>query len=262
MVKIKQPNKKELKGPWLLAKEDLLILDTVLNIIEGNLIRSWEIQKSNEIDKENGRKEIIERHLSNIEHTKYFIFKDKNRQSLQGESIKDIIISNEIRNFSPIELEIKIEYGYLNCNYFEIKIKDSFTYECFCFDNKLLNEIYYQIETWTEIKKPNKFLFVWKNVLSSSFILGVFIALTYSMLEFKIKDNILGVDINMLDLKAFTVFFVLFVLIGFPPSTLLGVGKNEKIIKIRKFQLKYTRWFLGCYVLFLLEYFFNWLNIF
>lgn len=191
-----QPREKEISGPWLLGLKELEELDTIIHFIDNKLSISHnlELRAEAEKDLQDGRFDSINKALEanskfsfGRQKVKKITVISKDEIKITDESLKNILIDSQIKNFSPKELNITIEYGFENT--FTLNIRKRFdgdlTYKIKCFDNSIENEINYEIENWVDNNEPNKAAKVWSKysfpmILISGYIMFTALGKIYS----------------------------------------------------------------------------------
>ncbi|WP_462250980.1 hypothetical protein [Ekhidna sp.] len=171
---LKYPQKKEIKGPWLISYEKLEELAQIVESIEEKLERSWIEQLRIEIH--NKYEELTEEEFSNkLEQTKSDPWYNRHESTCQligfdetrliDKSMSNLLIDGAINSLKPKAINISISYGRLSENKFELNVSNLYEgelkYEVECFEPKAKDEIQYQIERWIDKQKPSRVLQFW-----------------------------------------------------------------------------------------------------
>lgn len=176
MGHLQYPQKREIKGPWLICQEDLEKLDVVLLNIDALIKKSWESQIQIEVYSENSNatKEELEnlinerkdRSYGNV-HEKKCEFITKDEHKLLDVGIMGLLRDNTLKTLSPREFHANIVHGAYYQNKFDLRISDLYRgdlrYEIECFDSSIRDEVQYEIDKWIDKLKPNRVLQFWSN---------------------------------------------------------------------------------------------------
>lgn len=176
MGKIIHPQKKEIKGPWLLSQDDFKSLNIVLENINNLLYQYWLSGVENIIKDENN--EISDEELAlaiedkkkqrwNEAHKTHCEITSKDGIKLTDETILGLLKDKSLINLKPTAFRCNIQHGGIYENSFELKIsnfyKGSLEYDIECSDAQTKNEIQYEIDNWIDKRKPNIALQFWSN---------------------------------------------------------------------------------------------------
>jgi len=175
MGQIIHPNAFDIKGPWLLDRDDFKQLEKIIAEIKTSFKASLDFEieafiKSSKIN-ENLSVEQIQEEVNKaakkypfdrIDNSCYF--KSKDNTKLLGVTLNDILKDANLNSFSPNEFYSYIRYG--DNNKFTIEINrynGRLSYELQCFDEQIGNELKDQINQWIETKQPKRFVRLWSN---------------------------------------------------------------------------------------------------
>ena len=176
MGQIIHPQKKEIKGPWLLNHDDFEALDGVIQSIDSFLYQSWLEKIKSDIQNEN--KEISEEELNKrvedsktkswyYKHVKECQLTSKDETKLSDESVLGLLKDQTLSSLKPKSFTVKIRHGGIIENSFELKIsnfyKGELSYDISCYDPSIKDEIQYEIDKWIDKRKPNRALQIWSN---------------------------------------------------------------------------------------------------
>jgi len=187
MGQIIHPQKKELKGPWLLNQDDFESLNSVIDKIDVLLEKSWLDNIKFDLQKKYKqiREEELDKRFEETKNERLFdkheiecLIVSKDETKLSDKSILGLLKDQSLSSLKPKSFNVKIRHGGNYENSFELKIsnfyKGELSYEINCYDSNIKDEIQYEIDKWIEKHKPNSVLQVWSNYGSSiTFILLV-----------------------------------------------------------------------------------------
>lgn len=174
MGQIIHPQKKEVKGPWLLNHEDFESLHEVIETIDRMLYQSWGNKIEIEIQEKN--KDISIEELSqltqkekkngwNDKHIKNCVITSKDEIKLRDESIHGLLKDKTLEQLKPNTFNINISHGLLSENSFDLKVSNfydgSLYYDISCSQPDLKDEIQYEIDKWIDKRKTNTVLQKW-----------------------------------------------------------------------------------------------------
>ena len=186
MGKIIHPQKKEIKGPWLLNQEDFETLDIVFEKIDILLYQSWLNNEENKIKQE--KKDITEEELSkeiekkkneswNYKYVKKCEITSNDESKLSDETILGILKDKTVEKLKPKSFNLNVRHGSIYENSFDLKVsnyyKGALDYDINCSDTHIKDEIQYEIDKWIDKRKPNWALQIWSNY--GDFIIYTFI---------------------------------------------------------------------------------------
>jgi hypothetical protein len=191
MGKIIYPQKKEIKGPWLIDQDNFESLNIVIETIDDLLSKSWinqieiEVKEQNKNVSEDESNKLIEdrknRNYSN-KHIKKCEITSKDETKLSDESILGILKDKTLEKLNPKSFSVSIIHGTYYENSFDLKVSNLYQgelrYDINCFDPSIQNEIQYEIDKWIDKRKPNRALQVWSNygdLIIFTFIVPLFL---------------------------------------------------------------------------------------
>jgi len=185
MGKLYVPPEKEIIGPWLLGLKELEELDEVIEYIDDKLKISYENELNVKAQKfiDNGKYGSLEEAFEK-EYKKYFKINKKkaivlisnDETRLIDNRLRNILIDNKLKSFSPKALTVDIEYGYTNVFSFDVKkrLDGALKYKVRCVDSEIENEVSYKIENWIESSQPNKISQLWNKYSTAIYFIGLF----------------------------------------------------------------------------------------
>ncbi|WP_299103565.1 hypothetical protein [uncultured Winogradskyella sp.] len=176
MGQIIHPQKREIKGPWLLNQDDFEALNSVIENIDNLLYQSWLGKIESDVKNEN--KKITEEELNKlVEENKSKSWYDKHiteceitsqdETKLSDKSILGLLKDQTLSTLKPKSFNVKLRHGGIFENSFELKVsnfyKGELSYDISCYDLNIKDEIQYEIDRWIEKRKPNRALQLWSN---------------------------------------------------------------------------------------------------
>lgn len=164
MGKLYNPSKRIFTGPWFLDIKALEELDEIVEFANEKL----EISR-NEIIESLALKDFEDKKRESLEDAKAYVIKysydsirkditliSKDESKLKDNTIKELLVDPKIKNFSPKELSIDIEYGRTNKFSFNVKQRydGELEYEVKSTKSEVEDEINYKLENWVDKYKP------------------------------------------------------------------------------------------------------------
>lgn len=175
------PSKRTFSGPWLLDKVALEQLDEIVEYANQELEKC-----RNEIIDSEAQKDFDQKKFDSLEKAKTFALKhswdtvrkdivliSNDESKLKDNSIKELLVDPKIKNVSPKELSIDIEYGRKNRFSFNAKQRydGELEYDIQSTKSEIEDELNYKLENWVDKYKPNIIQSKW---LQLSFPLAIF----------------------------------------------------------------------------------------
>jgi hypothetical protein len=185
------PAEQKIPGPWLLDRKQLLELDKVIQLAQEKLL----IALNEEVKQNSGKENIKIIHDINTTVTLTAI----NRNKIVDKSIAGILKDQKANEFKPTELKIEIGQRYSDCFLvFEVSncIDGDLEYSIKCNDDKIKDEINYEMESWLENIKPYKLVQIWSNwkllvILPIIFFGYLFLSMSMTVETIDNKDNLI-----------------------------------------------------------------------
>ncbi|HXU27518.1 MAG TPA: hypothetical protein VN698_09825 [Bacteroidia bacterium] len=170
------PSTREIKGPWLLKKEDFEELEKVFIEIENYLEKSLSIEIQETVHTENEKENLSEKEIIALiekakkrysfeKKSKTYMIISEDETRLKDSSIRELLKDKSLRDLKPSEFYIFIENGYNNTIKFEVSDKyfGSLKYDLNCYDSKIKDEIQFEIDNWIDKRIPSRVLKFWSN---------------------------------------------------------------------------------------------------
>lgn len=203
MGKLFNPSKRTFIGPWFLDKNALEELDEIVEfanieleksrneIIESIALKDFEDKKRESI--EEARKYASKYSFDSIRKDIIIISKDESK--LKDNTVKELLVDPKLKNFSPKELSIDIEYGRANKFSFNAKQRydGELEYEVKSTKSEVEDEINYKLENWVDKYKPLTIQSIWLKfafplAMFSGIICFLFLINTFSIYQPSSKE--------------------------------------------------------------------------
>lgn len=202
MGKLIIPNEINIKGPWILEENQFEELNDALIEIEKIIFESYEVEVEREIEEElphlsqwnekvsrqEARNEI-EKTYSFAKNEQFAMLLSKDGKRLRDTSLIGLIKDKYTKDFTPSELQIKIEKGPIS---FMLEINSRYSGELqtriSINEDRFANDINYILNKWVRKNKPNGIVQVWSS-LFPSIIFPLFILLGASSLLIKTDEK-------------------------------------------------------------------------
>lgn len=267
MGKLFIPAEQNIEGPFLLDKKILMDLDDIIKNAHSKLTLASPGNLSPE------KKPTI---------TMQVTLTSKNKSVITDDSISGILKDQKVNDFKPSELLIEVGSRYNRDPSLTMKVTQDYNtleYSIKCVDDKIKDEINYEIEEWIENNKPSKIATLW---FKWGFLLNIIIfcsilILFVSSIDIKVsperialenhistllKDGInddnqnkaielllsatsnakaskAQLEINTKRLKLIVILLIVFVMVCIGPKTTIGLGKNLFKLNFYKFWVKF-----------------------
>lgn len=170
MSKLYISGEKTIEGPWILNSKSFEELSEVLDSINKSIENS-----ANAELKELAQKSVQKGLFKNIEdalNDKKEYYEDSivyeitlisnDNKKLVDNSLKKLLRDVKLTDFSPISIDVEIEYK--RTNRFKLTLKKStekLYYFIECYDHSIKEEIKYELERWINKYRPNIFVKYW-----------------------------------------------------------------------------------------------------
>lgn len=277
MGKLFIPSERKIKGPWLIKRSDLEVLDKVLDSIYDKLNTALDQEIKKDQDKFKYSKPDLQ---------KTIVLTSKNKTKLYDNSVLGLLKDQKINDLKPKELYIELGKRYSSFAFLMSISTDydgTLDYSVECVNEQIKDEIKYEIDNWLENLTPNKIYQVWSNFLPYLLIpLGFFWIITLLGLlfvtpsdsnknELKDKAKVLiekGIDKNnefeaiviLLKLqtkynpenkdykttirpkvlKVLIISMFCIIILVIIPKTTIGIGKHKMRLKFYKFWQRFV----------------------
>lgn len=213
MGELQYPNKRKVKGPWLLNRDDLESLHEIIEKIDKLLRKSWDHEIEADVKKDLADKptpkdfdELVKKRkdwISNNHEKSCDIYSNKDYK-LSDETLLGVLKTSALQDFSPNQLRVSIIHGSLFDHKFDLRVSRLYdgelSYEIKAFDPDIISEIQYLIDKWIDQNKPNKPLQFWSN---NSYFSIIFLVplIIFSLLVLFSNEEIYTTYSNHLDLE-------------------------------------------------------------